>query len=934
MAAFSDLPTNAALGTVHAGDWRKEWDITDLVGETLLGAQVGHEVAQTEFGIVPYRKPRFGVYTNAFLTDLTNASVTPCGAANRISGAVAQVGLLGTSLLTSTFLDKDIYLKTQDVHPYETDREDPFGVVVHEYGHFADCSALHAHGNMNAFLNAFTRLIIDSDLKNDVQLQSPMRQSAESFADLFSYAARGHTDYFTNAKANGSAVSGPGERASNVCRDPGRRCLEADAAFNTAGSDDSHEKIAARTSIAYDWVDTFGLASPSPEGGWTNGGDDDRVFTPMRNIAAAFGDIGAEPTTEKAALYLVNRFGISSDAMCATFKQHGWADCPGLGQTGRLDGPETLVGIPDGSSVRWRWTSTSALAQKFAVIGLENGVERELKVVDAATRTYGSGFLPPNTESTVLIEARTATPGVVGRSIRVRQCSLAGLPGGVTADETDAGIVVAWGAARASGYRLERALGDGSTFETLADLGNVTTFTDVSAPPGVRVTYRLRATNCTGVVSAQSVQTVLTTRTDAPRAVYVRVGGDGDGGRANPFGTLAKAVALLRANPSKTRILVAGGLYDEPIDLFGGGAPPAAIFGGYLDSFEGRDFANHATRVTGGATPAQGLYGASREDVGVSGLVVVAATAPLVLDGIVLDPGSRPCTTACGAISLVSNSAETTLRHVVYGGQVRGTSPDLPLIAVQNGTLRVIDSDITEPQQSPNGIVRGDTVLVEGSRIIAQSVEAPTMFAVRGFGPTISADYATVTRSIIRQYSLSTWVPAGKGIYARCADVRGSIVAAAEPLTTTNACDTSVIAQSLLYGQTRAFAKIVNNVFVADSGPALTVTHGALVAPTPIVRNLFVGPNVAPIQGLSFLDENKQNTFVASLSALKFMTPVEALPFNFGKAFHADHSTYPNDPFGGAVRLEEYGISVERDLDGNTRQGIGSNWVGPYAYLP
>ena len=79
------------------------------------------------------------------------------------------------------------------------------------------------------------------------------------------------------------------------------------------------------------------------------------------------------------------------------------------------------------------------------------------------------------------------------------------------------------------------------------------------------------------------------------RSVFVRAGAsDGDGSRAQPFGSLAAALGSLQPGAAAT-VLVAAGRYDEDLELVAG----VELHGGYAFDFHERDVVQHASVITG-----------------------------------------------------------------------------------------------------------------------------------------------------------------------------------------------------------------------------------------------------------------------------------------------------------------------------------------------
>src|SRR5262249_46392661 len=162
-----------------------------------------------------------------------------------------------------------------------------------------------------------------------------------------------------------------------------------------------------------------------------------------------------------------------------------------------------------------------------------------------------------------------------------------------------------WNADFATSYIVQRADGTSGSFVPLATLAprSPNRYVDVSGAPGIRYRYRVDALNCDGQATFGSELSSEVAVSDAS-FLFVRAGAvGGNGTRANPYPTLAQANA--QVNPTRNRILVAAGTYDERLTI----TQPLAVFGGYDATFDRYDPTAYRVVVRGDASSGDAAHG-------------------------------------------------------------------------------------------------------------------------------------------------------------------------------------------------------------------------------------------------------------------------------------------------------------------------------------
>ncbi len=792
------FPDQSDLGEVGPGDRSSSWTLSSQAAVWQLGAQIGREYTQRELGFTP----RQAKYVLGWVTDDVIGAIN-----GGVSMAVCKqltilvpllVSLVPLSALVAPLLDGDIYGASASF-----DKANPFGVSVHEYGHYAMCEALdHYGGSLGSFRNAYMVDLLATAITTggdqDAAAFSNIRNSAEGFADLFSSLALGYTDYFD--------VNGSKSCAS-------RNCLEDDAKFklpaDLADASLYPSWVASRASLMFDWSDGVAIT------------DDDPMQLPRPAAWVAAAHAGAQVTTQNTAAWLAGRpeYGRPAEGLCRVFQSHGWS-CDDIGFDGaHLDAPIGFDGRATSTSdVAWSWSPTSALATGYALLREEGAgfVEVAALPPDAASHVQSLGPGPGNRPVVALVEARRegATPG---RTARLRRCTLADAAPAVVASSEDEGVRLSWGAGPATDYEIVRAEPGGTFARVGIAPAGALTFVDDAAAPGVAYDYRVDARNCDGVATPGAVVRGSFAPNDE-NFVFVRAdAAGGQGTRAAPFATLNQALALL--SPQRYRVAIAAGSYPERVTL-PASLPRAIFYGGYDDAFNARDAAAHPSVVVGDASP--DYVGNPFDDVDVEHRNVFHAfDTDLTLDGLDLMPALRPCGAACPALGGAS-ARGLVVRNVrfVAGPGVVG-SPDNPRLGPTFSAAS--DCSVADSRLDNEGLVERSLL----SCLRAANVQNSTLRGgTTGRVLAVGEGPVNVDRSVLRADNLA-WAPPGTfGILNRVSATRvtNSIVAAQTALEVQEAD----VAYSTIYTSFRGViadkpARLIDNVFVNEVGFGATL---------------------------------------------------------------------------------------------------------------
>lgn len=790
------FPDQSDLGDVGVGVPLSTWTVSSKAAVWQLGAQIGREFSQRELGFSPKQtKIVLGWVTDDIIGSINGGvSMAVC---KQLSILAPVISLIPLGALAAPLLDGDIYGASSSF-----DKSNPFGVTVHEYGHYAMCEAIDQFGgSLGSFRNAYMvdllATAITSGGDQDEAAFSNIRNSAEGFADLFTSLSVGYTDYFNK---NGSAT----------CTT--RTCLESDASFKLPADQNDHslypDWVASRASLMYDWSDGIAVT------------DDDTMQLPRNAAWVAAAHAGAQVTTQNAAAWLAGRpeYGRPAEGLCRVFQNHGW-NCDDIDFDGaHLDAPLGFEGRATSTSdIEWTWAPTSALATGYVLLREEGTTLTEVASLppDAASHTQSLGAGAGNRPVVALVEARRegATPG---RTARVRRCTLADAAAAVVASSEDQGVRLSWGLGGASDYAIMRAEAGGSFTEVGIAPEATTTFVDDTAAPGVEYDYRVDARNCDGVATAGPVVRGSFAPNDE-NFIFVRAGAvGGQGTRAAPFATLNQALELLSAQ--RYRVAIAGGSYPERVTL-SSSLSRAIFYGGYDDGFNARDLAAHPSVLPGNDSP--DYVGDPGDDVSPEYRNLFHAfDTDLTLDGLEIMPSLRPCAPGCPTLGAAA-ARSLTMRNVRF---VAGPGvPGVPgLFNLAPSVTASGDCDISDSRLDNEGL--SERVLVACNRA-AQVQNSVLRGGTQGRVLMVGDGPVVVDRSLLRGDN-AAWSAAGTiGILNRVSETRvtNSIIAAQTALDAVHA----KIAYSTIYSSFRAIEgetiTLVDDIIVSETDFAMPI---------------------------------------------------------------------------------------------------------------
>jgi hypothetical protein len=816
-----DFTTSTGL---PEGEWQSEWEMNEAGARWFIGAQLGWDFAIQQLGFAPHQATINHGELAGFVGGVNGGrSVTTCNMQASLSAVLAAFNP-PAGLLASGALDADIIGVSGGA--FSPGKASWSGVVLHEYGHFAFCEGLDRFGGFaakEAYMGQLMKSLISHPTDTDKQQIAPVRNSAEAWADLFSYRAIGYTDYVQTSPGS-EGLSGGSLCATNpdpttatsgsVCVEPdGKYSLPGDPGLSTAWD----RVLGSRLSVAADWIDTPTF-------------DDDGLKIGMDVVLAAATSGSSDIRTETIGATLTGPvWQYSAEDMCAVYLRHGWP-CSSLSGGFALDAPTNFDGVAQTpSSIAWSWSPTSTLATSYTVVSLQDGswVDRHTTDAQGFSSVQAVLDVAGNTPITAAVEARR-DGSESARSVKVTRCTGTKQVEVGMATSTPTGVVVEWEAPRASQFRIRRRTVGAGAFAPVATVpatGKVQqTFLDSGAPPGVDVEYVVDSINCDGVIRESTTAIPAHPGVpDDPTVVYVRAGfAGGVGTRLLPVGTLNEGLALLTA--TRNRMAVTTGSYPERLDF---DTVPAdvgeiTLFGGYNLAFDKRDPAAWETRLVGTDSftgPTEG----GGEFIRRFNPLLVSRHHDARLDGIVFAPGDQLCTPTCHELTLFYGQKLTVVDSkllpsagvLTYGGNG-------PMV---RATECVFENTTVEGAAAPT------RTLVDCDQA---SVNRSELFAGPG-GVGIAAKDAYVTGSVVRGDG-AAWSPGPAspsiGITAsHCLLVRSSLVAGSAAIHSAEdpdaGCsqDRSGVFRSLVYGDVRLTrVRVANNVFIGERSPQLDIT--------------------------------------------------------------------------------------------------------------